>query len=570
MAMKIKSLVSVIASLVASVLLIACGAKKDPSEEAFETLFQSVPADVSFFAGGYITMADQAKNQETGNWKKVVDALQSNPAISEKFEKLLDASPDAKYFFQRWLGGSDFLTALSDACAVAPAPMAFVAYMDGDLDCTKKDLAFSFAATMGKEYVASAERFIECCVHEQERTGRGEGRWKKEIVGEKKVFVYTEGKAVIAVAFCGNDMLVASSRERLDALEASFRNPTGASLKDSAVFEKAAAGVKKYNLVALLNFDEFKDFRTAKADADFVEKLFRETAESLSFFVDIPFAEKTSDTLLRVEFSRPLCIHDALSSMAKKKPQTLKNALPGADYALGIALPDLSDELCKDMNVPAAHAEKIRRLDPKMLYLSVADSERIAGLVSGDTTSFPQAFVKLECADNSVLKEEEGLAPIFQMAQKQEIDGVDVYSSIFFGIKYALLGRTDVYISNLFDASAALNLARGKGKSLADDGMFNGVAGRIAGENAAEAFVNDRASTQLQLEMSRTVIAKEGLSVTEDVESTLAFYELFLTLVKKSIYGSALRRNGTAIELHLAYECEYDFDALAEAIKKLK
>lgn len=575
--MKLKSLIITVLFAGASILFSACGQKKDPSEEAFDALMERVPAGAAFFAGGFIPLEEQIDSAKEGNWNKVVEAINGNTALAERFEKSLSASPDVKYFFERWLCGVDPREMLEKACKVAPAPFAFVAYFDGNADaCEKGEVPFIFAATMAKPYAEAIEHFLICCKKENEVRGHGAGTWTREVKGEKTLYVYSEEKISVVFAFCGNEVIVASSTDKLSDFEASASNPPAELLKDSAVFKKAANGVGAYNFVALLNFDEIKKCCPNKKDATPTEKILRETAESLSAFVNISLTEKTANALVRAEFHKPNYIHDLVASMAKNKLATLANALPGADYAAGLGIPKLSDELAKEAKIPEEGLDKLRRLDAQRLYVSLGNAKKIASAVSGDYMNLPDVFLKLDCGNTDVLLEDSGVAAFFDgnnpMAQKQSIDGSEVFSSLFFGIKYALLGKNSVYVSNLFDAPAALALAKGKGKSAEDTGTFNSLAEKLAGENALEWFMNDRTGTEVQLALLEYAQNNPELPAEErdGIRMAISFHELTLALTKKSISGIALRRNGTALELHWTCEYEYDFDAFAEGIKNLK
>ena len=282
-----------------------------------------------------------------------------------------------------------------------------------------------------------------------------------------------------------------------------------------------------------------------------------------------------------MEFSKPTWCHEVLGQMGQTQMATLANALPGADYALGLGLPKFAGDWVKEAQIPDKALVGLGRLGARNLYLSVSQLESVAGLIGGDFTSIPQAFLKLECEDNTALMEDGNVAALFApnnpMAQKQTMNGVDVYSSFFFGIKYALLGKTGLYASNAFDASAALALAQGNGKSLAQEGTFNALAERLSGENAFEAFCDDRAAIRAQIafmEAQITSVEGEGSEVSEaaleSLRSALALQRLASDLTKKSISGFALRRNGTAIELEWTCDYEYDFEAFSKALKNLK
>lgn len=575
--MKTKSIISTAILSGISLFLIACGQKKDPSAEAFETLMQSIPADVAAFAGGYIPVEEQADALDRGDWGKVVAALKQNPAISDLITKSLEASPDAKYFITRWLGGTDIVGALSEACAVAPAPTAFVAYIPelGEKKLESEDVPeFALAVTMSEKYVKSVAHFLYCCKGEHDELGKGEGVWTSEVSGEKTVYTYTKGKVILSFALSGNDMLfsVSSDTDALSKLEAVFASPAKNPVKDSAVFKKVANGISDYNFVGFCNFDGIKDFRTPAANDTPADKIFKETAESVAVFGDFSFSENTASAVARMEFSKPLCVHEALTSMGKNKLATLANALPGASYALGLALPELTQELADDAKIPATELEKIRRFDPKKLYLSVGDLEKIAGLLEGDYASLPQVFAKAECGDNSVLLQEKNIAPFFDGSLKRTLNGTDVYSFVMFGVNYALLGKTGLYISNAVDSTATLALAQGTGKSLEQEGTFNDLAEKLSGENALEIFCDDRAGIQLQIALAESQLLNPELPAEAiyTARMSMKFQELILALTKKSLSGFAVRRNGTAIELQWVSEGEYDFDALAEGIKNLK
>lgn len=574
--MRIKSFIATAILAGSAALLVACGEKKDPSKEAFDALIQSVPADAAFFAGGYIPLDEQIEVYGKGEWKKVLAALQGNPAVVSKVEKSLETSGDVKYFFKRWLAGVDMLKMLEEACEIAPAPTAFVAYTGGDLDSSADGLPpFVFAATMAKKYVDSLEHFLVCCKRENEQLGQSSGTWTREAADGKTLYVYTEKDVSVVFAFRGNELIVSSSHDDLKAFEARMANPPASLLKDSAVFKKSMRGADKHNFVAFLNFAELKEMQVPEADETPAQKAFRESAESVAVFAELPFVGKTADACVRMEFKNPILIHEVITQMASLKLETLANALPGADYVLGLALPPLSDELADMAEIPAKERERLKRFEPQRFYLSIADAEKLGAALSGDYMNLPEVFAKLDCGDNAVLLEDPNIAQFFDgsnpIAQKQTINGTSVYSSFMFGIKYALLGKTGLYVSNSFDAPATLALAQGNGKSLAQDGMFNALEEKLAGENALEGFVDDRAGIELQIALADGKI-NETTAAGELEYFTLAkdFQKLLLALTKKSVSGVALRRNGTAIELHWSCEYEYDFNALCEEIKNLK
>lgn len=575
--MKIKSLIFTVLLAGISFLLAACGQKKDPSEEAFDALAERVPASANIFAGGYISLEEQLEVYERGDWQKVVAAINGNSAIAEQIEKSLNASTDVKYFFERWLCGADPREMLEKACAVAPEPLAFVAYSEQAADADGKEkVSFVIAATMAKAYADSLEHFLLCCKKENEVRGHGAGTWTQKNQGEKTLYTYSESEFSVVFAFCGNDVVVASSEKTLADFEASASNPPANPLRDSAAFKKAADGVEEYNFVCFVNLDGFKDFRVAKRDDNSFEKAFRETAESVSAFANFSMSGNTADALVRMEFSKPIFVHDIVSTMAKNKPATLANALPGSDYAIGIGAPALSDAQAKEMEISEKDLDEIRRFDAKNLYLSVGNAKKIAAFVSGDRMNLPDVFVKLDCGNSAVLLEDKKMASFFDgnnpMAQKQTINGTEVFSSIFFGIKYAMLGKTSLYVSNLFDAPAALALAQGSGKSAEAAGTFSALVQKLDGENALEAFVNDRTALEIQAAVAEAEMANPQRTSTE-IEAygnAVKFQNLLLALTKKSLSGIALRRNATALELYWTCECEYDFDAFAEALKNLK
>ncbi len=575
--MKAKSLIVTTVLSGLSVFLSACGQKKDPSEEAFNTLMQSVPADVAFFAGAYIPLEEQRELQAREDWKKVHAAIVGNPVLMQRFEKLFDANPDLKAISEALFGGKTGAECVSEMISVAPAPTAFVAYLD-DAAGEGKMPDFAFAATMAESYVKILGNLLD----RAKTRDSAEKAWTKELAGNKTIYTHSQDGFSLVIALCGDDVLMAPSREALDRLEASFVNPPAKALKDSASYQKSMKGSEGYNLVAFLNFDGIKDFRKAKKTDKAFAKMIKENAESIAFFADISSTGNTAHAFARMEFSKPIWYHEALSLMGKNRLATLANALPGADYALGLALPKFDGEWVKEAQIPDKTFNALSRLGARNIYLSLAQLENVAGLIGGDITSVPQAFLKLECEDNTALLEDGTVASLFApnnpMAQKQNMNGVDVYSSFFFGIKYALLGKTGLYASNAFDASAALSLAQGSGKSLAQEGTYNALAERIAGDNAFEVFSDDRAGIRTQVALIeaqiKSIADTEAGSVLEaDLEalrSALAFQRLAADLMKKSVSGLALRRNGTAIELEWTCDYEYDFEAFAKALENLK
>lgn len=574
--MTAKSLIATTVLSGLSVFLSACGQKKDPSEEAFNTLMQSVPADVAFFAGAYIPLEEQRELQAREDWKKVHAAIVGNPVLMQRFEGVFESNPDLKAIAEALFGGKSGAEFVADMLSAAPAPTAFVVYSD---DCSEKDKVpnFAFAATMAESYVKVLANLLE----QAKTRNAAEKAWSKEIVGNKTIYTHTRDGLSLVIALCGNDVLMAPSREALERLEASFVNPPAKALKDSASYQKSMKGSEGYNMVAFLNFDGIKDFRKTKKKDKAFTKLLKENAESIAFFADISSTGNTAHAFARMEFSKPTWCHEVLEQMGQTQMATLANALPGADYALGLGLPKCAGDWVKEAQIPDKALVGLGRLGARNLYLSVSQLESVAGLVVGDLTSVPQAFLKLECEDNTALMEDGNVAALFApnnpMAQKQTMNGVDVYSSFFFGIKYALLGKTGLYASNAFDASAALALAQGNGKSLAQEGTFNALAERLSGENAFEAFCDDRAAIRAQIAFMEAQIKSvegEGSEVSEaaleSLRSALALQRLASDLTKKSISGFALRRNGTAIELEWTCDYEYDFEAFSKALKNLK
>lgn len=560
-----------------SVFLSACGQKKDPSEEAFNTLMQSVPADVAFFAGAYIPLEEQRELQARGDWKKVHAAIVGNPVLMQRFESVFESNPDLKTLSEALFGGKSGAEFVSEMLSAAPAPTAFVVY-SGDFSDKEKAPDFAFAATMAESYVKILGNLLD-----RAKTRNAEEKaWTKEIAGNKTIYTHSQDGLSLVIALCGNDVLMAPSREALERLEVSFVNPPAKALKDSASYQKSMKGSEGYNMVAFLNFDGIKDFRKTKKKDKAFTKLLRENAESIAFFADISSTGNTAHAFARMEFSKPTWCHEVLGQMGQTQMATLANALPGADYALGLGLPKFAGDWVKEAQIPDKALVGLGRLGARNLYLSVSQLESVAGLIGGDITSVPQAFLKLDCEDNTALKEDENIAALFApnnpMAQKQNMNGVDVYSSFFFGIKYALLGKTGFYASNAFDASAALSLAQGSGKSLAQEGTYNALAERVAGANAFEVFSDGRAGIRTQVAFMeaqiKSIADTEAGSVLEaDLEalhSALAFQRLAADLMKKSVSGLALRRNGTAIELEWTCDYEYDFEAFAKALENLK
>ena len=598
--MTAKSLIATTVLSGLSVFLSACGQKKDPSEEAFNTLMQSVPADVTFFAGAYIPLEEQRELQAREDWKKVRAAIVGNPVLMQRFEGVFEADPELKAISEVLFGGKSGAEFVSDMLSAAPAPTAFVVYSD---DFSEKDKApdFAFAATMAESYVKVLADLLE----QAKARNAAEKAWFKEVVGNKTIYTHTRDELSLVIALCGSDVLMAPSREALDRLEASFVNPPAKALKDSAIYQKSMKGSEGYNLVAFLNFDGIKNFRKTKKGDNAFAKSIKENAESIAFFADISSTGNTAHAFARMEFSKPTWCHEVLGQMGQTQMATLANALPGADYALGLGLPKFAGDWVKEAQIPDKAFNAFSRLGARNLYLSLSQLESVVGLIGGDISSVPQAFLKLECEDNTALTEDESVAALFApnnpMAQKQNMNGVDVYSSFFFGIKYALLGKTGFYASNAFDASAALSLAQGNGKSLAQEGTYNALSERIAGANAFEVFSDDRAGIRTQVAFMEAQIKSiadaekgptyyapeedseapaESIADTEagsvleaDLEalrSALAFQRLAADLMKKSVSGLALRRNGTAIELEWTCDYEYDFEAFAKALENLK
>lgn len=575
--MTIKSLVTTTVLSGLSVFLIACGQKKDPSEEAFNTLMQSVPADVAFFAGAYIPLEEQRELQAREDWKKVHAAIVGNPVLMQRFGKVFEANPDLNAISEVLFGGKTGAEFVTEMLSVTPAPTAFVVYSD-DASGEGKMPDFAFAATMAEAYVKTLGNLLD-----RAKTRNAEEKaWTKEIAGNKTIYTHSQDGLSLVIALCGNDVLMAPSREALDRLEASFANPPAKALKDSASYQKSMKGSEGCNLVAFLNFDGIKDFRKAKKADKALTKQIKENAESIAFFADISSTGNTAHAFARMEFSKPTWCHEVLGQMGQTQMATLANALPGADYALGLGLPKFAGDWVKEAQIPDKAFNAFSRLGARNLYLSLSQLESVVGLIGGDISSVPQAFLKLECEDNTALTEDESVAALFApnnpMAQKQNMNGVDVYSSFFFGIKYALLGKTGLYASNAFDASAALSLAQGSGKSLAQEGTYNALAERIAGDNAFEVFSDDRAGIRTQVALIeaqiKSIADTEAGSVLEaDLEalrSALALQRLAADLMKKSVSGLALRRNGTAIELEWTCDYEYDFEAFAKALENLK
>lgn len=574
--MKLKSFIFSILLAGISILFVACGQKKDPSEEAFESLMKSVPANTSIFLGGYISLEDQLKLNENDGWRNVSAAINGNSAIAERLEKSLYASPDLKSFFDRLFGGSNLREVLAKASRIDPAPFAFVAYYGGNADFRATAVPFVLAATMSQTYVDAAEQFVISVKEEYNARGNGKGTWTQEVKGEKTLYVYSEKSGFsVAIAFGGNEIAVVAPAKTIEDFEAFASNPPSESLKDSAIFKKAAEGVGAHNFVAFVNFNEFVGFRSEGKRATPTEKVFRKTLESVSMFADISLDGNTANSLVRAEFSELNSFHDIVDSMAENKLATLANALPGAEYALGIGIPDPSimQELSLKRKKKNEIFELIRQIDAKSLYASFDNSRKIASALSGKFKDLPDFFLKLDCGNPEALLSDKKNGSLFKMSEsKQTIDGTDVFTSFFFGIKYALLGEKGLYVSNLFDAPAALALARGKGESAENTGRFNSIAEKIAGVNAVEVFWDNRAATEIQIEICKSGLKNSALPQSEidGIRSTIAFMELWLAMEKKSISGMALRRNGAAIELYCVCKYDYDLNAFAEAIKNLK
>lgn len=575
--LRFKSVCFSLAACAAALIFSACGRQTDdPSKQKFDEYVRRVPENSVVFLGGYCPTDYQKKIFADAGWKKLENALRGNAALAEKTKKLLakieecgDGVPVREIF------GDEPLAALLDA---TETPVAFAYFMDEPFaveDSPESVPAWTFAAALSPRLEKTLADAFDALA------ARNAGLKKEpSAVGARAAFTLRErGNVELCVLLGGGEIIAASSRERVEA----FANALAAAAPercvfDSPVFAKLAAGAPQSQVFGYLNFDGLKGFRDVAEDASDFEKELRGNAQGAAFFVDGYSSTSEAEFSLRVSFAQPTRLHEFFGAMAARKFNTLGNALPNAAFALGFGVPAPTPELFPDgeFSFGGEIRAKAEKFDARALYLSFADVEKVANFVGREKNFFdtPLFFAKLEAGDVGVLLNEPEVAGALNggnpMIGRQKIGDDEVFGTAMFGIRFAPLGTNAIYASNLPDAAAALNLAKGAGTSLADAGTFASLAKKIRGNNALEVYEDERP----MLKMEKALLGASATEATRDNAAFTALSEKILTLrsalMKKSLAGSALRVEGDLIELRAACEFEFDFGALADEIEKIR
>lgn len=575
---------------VSALIFSACSPeeKTDPAKEKFSAYAQRVPERATVFVGGYCPTDYQKKILADAGWKKFVNALRGNAALSAKAKALLaDAEKDAPEIPLRKLVGDDPVAALAAFCEASEAPAAAVFFIDEPIDFSARAgaPAWTLAATVAPDAANFLAALLDVAV--ESGNAQGDERLTKEVSadGARAFFTLRErGNVVACVAIRGAEIVAASSRERVEAFEKSLAVPAPArGVFDAPVFAKLAKGAPENSQIfAYLNFDGIKDFRDCGAGCDSLEKDLRGNAQGIAFFGDVYSSTTESECSLRAAFARPIVPHELIASMASRKFDALGGALPNAALAVGLGIPDLTPEIVRRLAPgglsPTSDLARFARLDLRSICLSFADVEKVGNLLRRNFADVPLFFAKLECADvetafgSPFLSKELDGNP---MIGKRKIGEDEVFGMAMFGVCFGPLGKTSVYASNLPDAPAALSLAKGKGKSLADAGTFSAIAEKIRGNNAFEIYDDVRMLQKMQDELARAQRERfVGLAGTDAAETEPEFLRILTdcsdALLKKSLGGAALRADGDLLELRIASEYELDFGALADEIGKIR
>lgn len=576
---------------VSALIFSACAPeeKTDPAKEKFSAYAQRVPESAVVFVGGYCPTDYQKKILADAGWKKFVNALRGNAALSAKAKAFLaDAEKDAPELPLRELVGDDPVASFAAFCEAKEATAAAVFFIDETIDFSGRASApaWTLAATVAPDAAKFLARLLDIAV--ERGNAQGDADLTKEISGDGSRALFTlrdRGNVLACVALQGAEIVAASSRERVEAFEKSLAVPAPARcVFDAPVFAKLSAGAPENSQIfAYLNFDGIKDFREAGRRSGAWEKEFRGNAQGVAFFGDLYSSKTSSECSFRAAFAQPIALHGLIGSMAARKFDTLGCALPDAALALGFGVPELTPDILKILAprgvAPQSDLARFARLNLRSLHLSFADVEKAGNLIRRNFADVPLFFAKLECDDVDAafgapfLEKELKGNP---MIGKQKIGEDEVFASAMFGVRFGPLGKTEVYASNLPDAPAALSLAKGAGKSLADAGTFSSIAEKIRGNNALEIYDDVGMLQKMQAEIARAqceIFAE--VAGTDAPADSVAEFSRVLTdcanaLLKKSLTGAALRAEGDLLELRSASEYEFDFGALAEEIGKIR
>lgn len=581
--LRFKSVCVSLAACAAALIFSACGRQTDdPSKQKFDEYVRRVPENSVVFFGGYCPTDYQKKIFADAGWKKLENALRGNAALAKKTKKLLAEIEECGNGVPvREIFGDEPLAALRDA---KETPVAFAYFIDEPFaaaeDSPESVPAWTFAAALSPRLEKTLADAFDALAA---RNVDGAAVWKKEssAVGARTAFTLLNGggNVELCVVLGGGEIIAASSRERAEA----FSNALAAAapkrcIFDSPVFAKLAAGAPQSQIFGYLNFDGLKGFRDVAENASDFEKELRGNAQGVAFFGDAYSSTSAAESSLRVSFAQPTRLHKIFGAMAERKFDALGNALPNAAFALGFGVPTPTPELFPEdeFSFGAKRRATAEKFDARALYLSFADVEKVANLVGREKNFFdtPLFFAKLEAGDVGVLLNEPEIAGALNggnpMIGRQKIGDDEVFGTAMFGIRFALLGTNAIYASNLPDAAAALNLAKGAGTSLADAGTFASLAKKIRGNNAVEIYEDEHP----MLKMEKALLSASATEATRADAAFIALSEKILTLgsalMKKSLVGSALRVKGDLIELRTACEFEFDFGALADEVKKIR
>ena len=558
----------------------------DPARTEFDELVKAVPPSSAAFASMFVPKSYPQKILAAPGCDKALDALKNNPVLNEKLrlaiEQFSKESPlVAEAFSNKEKPMEDVVAFLSktEACGV-------VAFTDS-FPIVGEKISIPWTVALSGRLVGITKTYLKYFPEEDKISVDGRTFFRVKL-GENAHAEETE----FFIADSGNYITIASSTERVVEFENAVKNPMKRCILDDPAFRRLQKGYENADFSAFVNFDRISGLRELNPDGEF-KKMLAKHSEGFGYFASVCKYPGRGEGVARLSFNQPIYLLDFVKSATMRKLDTLKNSLPGSEYAIGLCVPAPTTETfinartLREKEVPAEAVELLKKLDLQTVYFSVFDCMKFKTLFSGE--SLPEMFAKIDCGNSDALKDaEENLSEV-PFIQKSKIGETEVFS-LNGMLNFARLGKKTIYASSCSDSAAALDLANGRGKSLADEKTFSSIAKKLGRGNVFEIFIDSKRLNEGYADLLCEVIKEsplfaddsaddenaalpEGFSRKDCVESYAQFLQRLYAATKKNAVGAALKlddEDKTMLSLVFAMESEYDFAVLAEKISEIK
>ncbi len=498
-----------------------------------------------------------------------VDALKTSPAITQQFSQFLGAlPPEAKKLTDSIVDPKNPVGAVLEMTVDNLVAAAF--YMPA-IDFSKDDDP-EFLGVLTLRHTSKIPEILDQIKGFEHKTVAG-----KQAYACEDFFICVAGKRVV---FSNSEKLAAALFEALDG-----KLPASA-LPDNPRFQKLAKGCPDSTNIVFCDFSAItlKLSKTDRAELAELDKIFGFSAAKAFGIFGANQSLRQSKASMGLLFEGDSLIY-ALASQKSLNPQSvLTRALPGADYAMGYAVPTLSKQTLEQLSLLCADNAKFAAVltapeftaingNAKQVDLSISKIDNVLqsqpptvclALSFEDLGKAMAAFPELQVVIANVFSQKETIG-------KDQVNTAPMLPPLTMSpIHLIQTADQRLVLTNIPEAKQAAALINGTGMSLLENNDI-AVLGEKLGKNALFAgYENYKSVMKFQAAYQRQLLANMPDGALPPEVFQLAILETFSNLIKQMdmVFAAQAKDNVISCDIH-TYSI-LDFEAMTKMIRELK